>query len=39
LLPLAAVLMGVYLVLRILRDAGRGYRPAQPDDTGGESRA
>jgi paraquat-inducible protein B len=26
-LPLAALLMGIYLVLRILRDAGRGYRP------------
>ena len=27
LLPLAATFMGIYLVLRILRDAGRGYRP------------
>jgi TRAP-type C4-dicarboxylate transport system permease small subunit len=26
-LPLSALLMGLYLVLRILRDAGRGYRP------------
>jgi TRAP-type C4-dicarboxylate transport system permease small subunit len=29
LLPLSAALMGVYLVLRILRDAGRGHRPEQ----------
>jgi TRAP-type C4-dicarboxylate transport system permease small subunit len=27
-LPAAAALMGVYLVLRVIRDAGRGYRPA-----------
>jgi TRAP-type C4-dicarboxylate transport system permease small subunit len=29
LLPLSAALMGIYLVLRILRDVGRGYRPEQ----------
>jgi TRAP-type C4-dicarboxylate transport system permease small subunit len=27
LLPIAAASMGIYLVLRILRDVGRGYRP------------
>ncbi len=27
-LPLAAGLMAVYLVLRIVRDIGRGYQPA-----------
>lgn len=31
LLPIAAGLMGVYLVLRILRDIGRGYQPATRD--------
>jgi TRAP-type C4-dicarboxylate transport system permease small subunit len=34
-LPLAALSMGIYLVLRILRDAGRGYRP---EAHGGEIR-
>jgi TRAP-type C4-dicarboxylate transport system permease small subunit len=28
-LPVAASLMGAYLVLRIIRDVGRGYRPRQ----------
>jgi len=31
-LPLAAGLMGIYLVLRILRDVGRGYQPALDQD-------
>jgi TRAP-type C4-dicarboxylate transport system permease small subunit len=31
LLPLAALLMGIYLVLRILRDVGRGFRPETHD--------
>jgi TRAP-type C4-dicarboxylate transport system permease small subunit len=34
-LPLAALLMGICLVLRILRDVGRGY---QPEDNGGQIR-
>jgi TRAP-type C4-dicarboxylate transport system permease small subunit len=31
LLPIAATFMGIYLVLRILRDVGRGYRPEADD--------
>jgi TRAP-type C4-dicarboxylate transport system permease small subunit len=33
LLPLAAVLMGLYLVLRIARDIGRGYQPPPEAET------
>jgi TRAP-type C4-dicarboxylate transport system permease small subunit len=35
LLPIASALMCIYLVLRIVRDAGRGYRPE--DDAGGRA--
>jgi TRAP-type C4-dicarboxylate transport system permease small subunit len=31
-LPISAILMGIYLVLRIIRDVRRGYRPRRPDD-------
>jgi TRAP-type C4-dicarboxylate transport system permease small subunit len=34
LLPLAALLTGAYLVLRILRDVGRGYRPDNTQEGG-----
>jgi TRAP-type mannitol/chloroaromatic compound transport system permease small subunit len=31
-LPVAAILMGIYLVLRIIRDVGRGFRAAPHED-------
>jgi TRAP-type C4-dicarboxylate transport system permease small subunit len=34
-LPIAAGLMGIYLVLRIIRDIGRGYQPARDAREGG----